>query len=210
MRFLQQMARSIRTGIASLARSFECFFLLLIVSMLFGTNLAKAGTIDITTQPIIVFYTDGFTASLNPYPNPYFKTAEAAFANAKQYWDICASSTACTTSVNLKPSTFPQPINGIPLQYISDLQVCSAAGCSTSTNGGLAVHGTPICNSRVVGIDAIGNPTYFALQQVSSDATGVHSVCTARISNTQPCSDCNGKGNPIHPNAIKLSRSSRI
>lgn len=138
-----------------------------------------------------------------------FPTAAEAFADFKSFYpDGCAGNPAtCTHRSNLRPYDGAPPttnatstnnflLNGVSAYYEWDREFCQGGSCTTTTEGFVA--------QRLVCPQG-SNPT-FNLTGINQDFYDRRSACVAYLYSDfsgymyiEPCPDCDGKGNPIHP-----------
>jgi RHS repeat-associated protein len=171
-----------------------------------GLTAAHAAPIQIWVEPQRLFnYGYGNTAQ----ELAYFDTPEAAFANYRSFYDKCSGTNpvTCTSSSNLRPydgappSTNTNPTlnilyNGVSYWHEWDRTVCQGNSCTTTTGGMIqqqliCPQGTnPTWNLTGIGGD-IYDRRFACVFYIYSDFSGYMYI--------EPCPDCDGKGNPIHP-----------
>lgn len=143
----------------------------------------QADNIEIRVEPTFRF--------LVPILDNTYDTLEAAFAAAKAAWDNypIGSHRVSTVVTNLYPQPGVQIWNGIPTYHYSVSTTCLYDGtCFLDSGPNIVTQmfcpGFPI------------NTTGLAL---NLDPIFRQWVCRGSIPSTEPCNDCDAKGNPIHP-----------
>jgi len=151
---------------------------------------AQAENIEIRAEPKILF--------INPwgwYPEYWHETAEDAYAYLKaKLPDTCQGEppTCDYYGLNFQPYTNPYynfTYNGVNPYYTVHTDICTLGQCY-STYDGPVIQGSLFCPDY---------PASLGIKFTNSDPINRQPACISYITTTEPCKDCNAKGNPIHP-----------
>jgi RHS repeat-associated protein len=169
---------------------------------------AQAATIGIRVAPKHLF-----NYPWGPYTDYFHDSVEDAFTYYKSIKDGCSPVTPndpvpyCVFSTNLRPYDAEPPstaarhtlnilMNGIPYLHVFDRTLCHGGSCSPTSIGAGWIQQRLQCPQGPI-----------SFSQVSTSAPteyyDLRSICVTYIGatigpNTEPCSDCDGKGDSIH------------
>jgi len=175
---------------------FRCWLLVLLLTGLVELP-AQAGNIEIWVEPHPMYN--------NGYADDYWhETIEDAFAYLRSTHDMCGSELIDPPCYSYGLSPQPHPIitmtlNGIPYWHISDLKICQKGSCSLFDMAGGTIQTNLWCPESPIftGLQLVN---YLDIVNVSGTGTGNFLYkCVGTIHETEPCNDCDGRGNPIHP-----------